>query len=223
MFGLNWTSNFEESVIVGNDGYMKYIRGDGGVWSFGFSSRDSSGNPVFAVAGPASDTATLDQKVLQPTPNWTLVFQNGETRVFDYKSGKLQSISDRNGNGISLTYDASFRLITITDAASRHLYFSYPSPSSYFVTSVTSDVGISLSYTYDNWGRLIKYTKPDNTTVSFQYNDPNPTLVTAVLDSNGKTLESHTYNSCGKGLTSARAGGVEAISVSYPAGCLGVP
>jgi hypothetical protein len=39
MFGLRWTSNFEESVFVGGDGFMKYLRADGGIWSFGFTSR----------------------------------------------------------------------------------------------------------------------------------------------------------------------------------------
>jgi YD repeat-containing protein len=222
MFGPNWNSNFEEKVFAGPDGYMKYVRGDGGVWSLGFSSRDSNGNPMFAVAGPATQDATLDQVVLQPNPNWTLAFQNGETRVFDYFSGKLLSVTDRNGNKTQLTYDSSFRLVTVTDPASRHLYFSYANPSRYLVTGVTSDAGISFSYSYDSLGRLIQYTKPDNTTVSFQYNDPNPNLITAVLDSSGKVLESHTYNNCAQGLTSARTGGVEAITVSYPSGCGGI-
>jgi YD repeat-containing protein len=82
------------------------------------------------------------------------------------------------------------------------------------VTSVTSDVGLSLSYAYDSNGRLIQVTKPDLTTISFQY-DSN-SLITAVLDSNGKILESHTYDSSGRGLTSSRAGGVEALTLTYP-------
>lgn len=136
--------------------------------------------------------------------------------MFDGTSGRLLSITDRNGNTTQLTYDASYRLISVTDPASRHLYFSYAGPTSYLVTGVSSDVGISLSYSYDGQGRLIQYTKPDKTTVSFQYNDPNPSLITAVLDSTGKVLESHTYDSLGRGLTSSRAGGVEAVTVTYP-------
>ena len=56
-------------------------------------------------------------------------------------------------------------------------------------------------------------TKPDLTTVSFQYGSNS--LISAVLDSSGKVLESHTYDSSGRGLTSSRAGGVEALTVSY--------
>jgi YD repeat-containing protein len=211
LFGPGWRSNFEESVYAGSDGYLKYSRGDGGFWSFGWTGQANNTNS-FAVAGPASQTATL----IQTPGNWTLSFKNGEQRVFDGTSGNLLSVTDRNGNITQLSYDASNRLVTVTDPASRHLYFAYASPSSYLVTGVTSDVGVSLSYSYDNQGRLVQYTKPDRTSVSFQYGDLNPTLVTAVIDSNGKVLESHTYDSQGRGLTSSRAGGVEAITVTYP-------
>ena len=222
MFGPNWTSSFEESIFVDVGNVVTHLRGDGGVWYFAWRSWDATGNPYFAVGAPASQTATLTETVLQASPNWTLAFQNGEKRIYDYFSGKLVSIADRNGNTTLLSYDASFRLITVTDPAGRHLYFSYGSPSSYLVTGVTSDFGVSLQYAYDAQGRLSQVTQPDQTTVSYQYDQGS--RITAVLDSNGKVLESHTYNTCGQGLTSARAGGAEAISVSYPLPCaLGVP
>jgi YD repeat-containing protein len=104
-------------------------------------------------------------------------------------------------------------LTTVTDPASRHLTFTYVGSSS-LVSGVSADVGISLSYVYDNQGRLIRITKPDNTTVSFQY-DVNFNI-TAVLDNDGKILESHTYDSAHRGLTSSRANGVEGVTVSYP-------
>lgn len=217
LFGPNWTSNFEESVFVGADGYMKYVRSDGGVWSFGFSTWNSGGLPTYQVAGPANQIGSLTENVLQATPNWTLVFKNGETRVFDYFSGKLLSVTDRNGNTTQLTYDSSSRLVTVADPGGRHLYFSYASSSSFLVNGVSSDVGVSLTYAYDTQGRLAQVTQPDNTNISFQYDALS--RISAVLDSNGKVLESHTYNNCGQGLTSSRALGVESISVSYPVSC----
>jgi len=179
------------------------------VWNFVYGS----GQALVAVS-PANANVSLFDNVTA----WTLTFQNGEQRVFDATSGRLLSIADRNGNTTRLTYDAQYRLTTVTDPASRHIYFSYASPSSFLVTSVTSDVGISLSYSYDAQSRLVQYAKPDGTTVSFQYNDPNPNLMTAVLDQNGKVLESHTYDGYGRGLTSSRAGGVEAVTITYPPG-----
>ncbi len=170
-----------------------------------------SGVGIWGVAAPANVAVTLVAQ--SGTQNWTMTFQNGEQRIFSQTSGSLIAIIDRNGNTTQLSYDAVNRLITVTDPASRHLYFTYPSDTSRLVTSVTSDVGLSLSYAYDNQGRLTTVTKPDQTTIAFEYNGSS--LITAVKDSNGKILESHTYDSNGRGLTSSRANGVEAVTVSY--------
>jgi YD repeat-containing protein len=202
LFGPNWRSTYEERVFVGSDNYIKYARSDGSFWSFLFTG---------AVAAPANASATL----VQGSSYWTLTFQNGEQRRFDINSGSLTAIIDRNGNTTQLTYDGLNRLVTVTDPASRHLTFTYASGSSFLVTGVSSDVGnLSLTYAYDTQNRLSQVTKPDLTTLTFQY-DSN-SLITAVLDSNNKVLESHTYDSSQRGLTSARAGGVEAVSISYP-------
>ena len=204
IFGPNWRSNFEERVFLGSDNYMKYGRGDGGFWSFGY------GGGGWTTVAPANVSATLTQG----SSYWTLTFQNGEQRRFDNTSGKLTAIIDRNGNTTQLTYDSLGRLITVTDPVSRHLYFSYGSGSGSLVTAVTSDTGLSLSYSYDGQGRLVQYTRTDGTTVSFQY-DSN-SLISLVTDQNGKTLEAHTYDSSGRGLTSVRAGGVDATTITYP-------
>lgn len=206
MFGLHWRSTYEERVFQGSgeaSGYMAYLRADGGLWYFSSTSG--------VLAAPANERATLAQN---GTQSWTITFKDGEKRVFSYTSGALTALTDRNGNTTSLSYDAAGRLTTVTDPAARHLYFSYASGSSYLVTGITSDFGVSLAYAYDSQGRLTQVTEPDQSTVSFQYNAQS--LISAVLDSSGKTLESHTYDSAGRGLTSARANGVDAITITYP-------
>jgi YD repeat-containing protein len=218
IFGPHWTSNFEESVYASSDGYVYYLRGEGSAWAFGFTGWDGFGNPTYAPAGPANQVATIIQYNQNPNnATWALLLQNGEQRVFDFNSGKLLSVTDRNGNSTSLGYDSSFRLTSVADSAGRHLYFSYGLP--FLVTSVASDFGVSLSYSYDTVGRLSQVTEPDNSTISFQYDGPYSNLITAVLDSNNKVLESHTYNSCGQGLTASRALGVDGITLSYPLSC----
>jgi YD repeat-containing protein len=137
-FGLKWKSNYDERVYVGTDHFVKYATGEGDLWSFG---RSSSG-PGFSVAAPANVNATL----VAGTTTWTLTFQNGEKRLFAIGSGLLTAIIDRNGNTTQLSYDSSSRLVTVTDAAGRHLYFTYANSSSLLVTGVSSDVGLSLSY-----------------------------------------------------------------------------
>jgi YD repeat-containing protein len=204
MFGTNWRSTYEERVFPGSgeaSGYMVYLRADGTVWYF------PNGG---ALISPANGTATLTQN---GTQTWTVTFKNGEQRVFSYATGWLSSIVDRNGNTTTLSYDASDRLTTVTDPVSRHIYFTYGN-GGFLATSVTSDMGISLSYAYDSQGRLSQVTEPDSSTISFQYNSQS--LISEVLDSNGIILESHTYDTLGRGLTSSRANGVDAITITYP-------
>ena len=209
MFGPNWRSNYEERIITNSsDGYVKYARGDGSVWSFGLASADSQ--LTYKTAAPRNDGSTL----VTGTSYYKLTSKSGEKRLFDNTTGALLSIIDRNGNTTQLTYDNSNRLVTVTDPAGRHLYFSYVSPSSSLVTSVTSDVGITMAYSYDGQGRLIQATKPDTTTVAFTYDSQS--RITAVKDSDGKVLESHTYDALGRGLSSSRANGVGSVTVSYP-------
>lgn len=206
IFGPNWRSTYEERVFMGSDNWVKYARGDGNYWSFGVG-----GAGTFAVASPANISASLTQTV----SSLVLTFQNGEQRQFNVTTGLLNAIIDRNGNTTQLSYDSSNRLITVTSPASQHLYFNYGTgSSSNLVTSVTSDFGVTLSYGYDAQGRLIQVTKPDQTTVSYTYNSLSQ--ITSVTDNNGKVLESHTYDSSGRGLTSSQANGVNALTVTYP-------
>ena len=204
LFGPNWRSTYEERIFTGSDNFIKYARSDGSFWSFG--------GGLGTVLAPANGDASLSLDSGQT--QWTVTFKNGERRIFNYTSGSLVSIVDRNGNTTSLTYDGLNRLVTVTDPASRHLTFTYANSSSFLVTGVSSDVGsLSLTYTYDAQNRLVQVTRPDSSTLNFTY-DTN-SMITAVTDSSGKVLESHTYDSSHRGLTSSRANGVEALTVSY--------
>jgi YD repeat-containing protein len=204
LFGPNWRSNFEERIFVGSDNYIKYARGDGSFWSFGYSTAGT-----LSVAAPANQNATL----VQGTSFWTLTFQNGEKRLFANASGNLTEIIDRNGNITQLAYDGIGRLTTVTDPVSRQLTFSYANGSSFLVVGVASNFGVSLTYTYDSQNRLSVVTNPDLSTYTFGYNSQS--LITSVTDSQGVILESHTYDSLGRGLTSSQANGVQAVTLSY--------
>lgn len=213
IFGAGWRSTYEENVYLGSENYVRYWRGDDSVWSFGFYGFDpaGTGRGVYSTAAPANQGAFL----LEGVTYWTLTFKDGEKRFFDMATGHLTSIVDRNGNTVQVSYDGSGRPGTITDAAGRHLYFNYGSTN--LVQTVTTDFGISLSYTYDAQQRLTKVTYPDGSFKTFDY-DAN-SFITAVRDAAGKILESHTYNTCGQGLSASRAIGVEALNIDYPLTC----
>lgn len=211
MFGLGWTSNVEEKIYVGGDYLVKHLRGDGAIWSYGFSSYGSGSSTVqYLLAGPRNGNATgqLDSET------FTIKLKSGEQKIFDPATGLLLSSADRNGNRTLFSYNSSNQLVTVTDPVSRHLYFSYTQMGQFnVVTSITSDFGISLAYQYDGAARLVRVTAPDTTFTAFAYS---PTgLITSVTDTNGKILESHTYDALGRGLTASRAGGVDAVTISY--------
>jgi YD repeat-containing protein len=207
MFGVNWTSTYEERIFRQTINYQTfywYARADGSLWAF-------AGYPLFLVS-PENVVASLG---FDSNQNWVITFHNGEQRVFSFSSGSLIAIIDRNGNTTSLSYDATNRLVTVTDPGGRHLYFNYPNNSNR-VSSVTSDVGLTVSYTYDAQGQhLTQVTENDGSFVTFTY-DANYNI-TAVKDTLGNLIESHTYDIENRGLTSSRgSSGAEAVTVSYP-------
>lgn len=215
MFGLGWSSNVEDRIYVGSDYLVKQLRGDGSIWSYGFSSYSPDGTAAgYLTAGPRNGGASAQLN----STSFTITLKSGEQKTFDPTSGDLLWTADRNGNRTVFSYDSSNRLVTVTDPASRHLYFTYTQISVgamtvNVVTSITSDSGVSISYQYDTAARLVKVTAPDSTFLTFAYSPSS--LITTVLDTNGKTLESHTYDALGRGLTASRAGGVDAVTVSY--------
>jgi len=231
MFGNGWRTNFEESLYLdGSDHLVKLLLGNGTIWSYAFANDwGSEGTtPIFASAAPQN---VGEQMAFGGTYNivtgtmiggWSRTSKNGYSKAYgQWVQGDpifhLFAITDRNGNATNLSY-APPLLTTVTDPASRHLFFTYGTVNVggigiTVVTSLSTDFGISLTYQYDSLANLVKVIKPDNSFVTYEYNSTG--LLTAVKDSNGKLLESHTYDAYHRGTTSVRAGGVDAVTVSY--------
>jgi len=94
-----------------------------------------------------------------------------KTRYQFNAEGALQTITDRNGNTISLTHDGSGRLTAITDTAGRVYSLIYD--GSGHITSISDPTGRTVAYHYDTNGNLIQVTDPAGTVTTYEYNDPN--------------------------------------------------
>ncbi|HEY1525710.1 MAG TPA: RHS repeat-associated core domain-containing protein [Candidatus Angelobacter sp.] len=206
MFGDGWTSSYEESLSQSASG-LKYWSGAGTAWIFSFNS--STGTYTLSSPSDARGTLTFDSTLNQ----YTVTLKDGTKRIFD-SGGRLLKLLDRNANTTSLVYDSSGRLSTVTDAAGRTLSFAYADPSNVNqVTTVSDAVGTIATYTYAPNGVLSSVIYADGSGFNFTSDASN--LITNVTDPGGKTIESHSYDSLRRGLSSAEANNVRSVSISY--------
>lgn len=206
-FGRSWMSTFDERLTFPQTNQVRYYRPDGSSVFFVYDTL----NGVYRLNAPADAQLSLTYDSSTSTYSvWSL--DNGRS-TFN-TTGKLQAVIDRNGNATTVQYLANGRIQTVTDPAGRKLTATYGNPSYAVITAITSDAGQTWTYTYDGIANLTQVHYPDNTNLNYNYNGSN--LLLSVTDNEGKVLESHTYDSARKGLTSARAGGIESVTVSYP-------
>ncbi len=155
-FGPHWIDTFDERLIVANDGSVSYLDASGALYRFTPSGSDFSAPPGFfgtlAAAGGG----------------YTLTTKEGITSTFA-ADGRLLQQQDRNQNTLTLNYNGSNQLISVTDASNRTaLTFSYTNNR---LTSITDLAGRSVQYTYTPSGALASVTDVDGHTTSYAYDD----------------------------------------------------
>lgn len=216
IFGDSWRSTFEERIQTLTS-QVKYWMGDGSALFYNYNS----GSGTYSIASPINDPTTLSYS--SSTSQWTITLKNGTRKTFN-NAGFLTSIVDLNGNTTTINVDSAHqnRIATITDASGHVLTFNYTNASfPRLCTSIADSVGTFTQYNYDTSGRLYQVVYPDSSQFNFQFNDPNSnTLVSSVTDSQGKTIEAHTYDSQRRGVTAQQANDssgnpINKVSVNY--------
>ena len=124
-------------------------------------------------------------------------FKESETKVCcDNNSQCYNLFEDVNGGDmlydpVKLTlkqgedtyqFDASNRLIKITDASGNHMVITYTSNR---ITSVTDGAGREFGFVYNASGQLTSITAPDNTSISYAYTN---NLLTSIIYPDGKKV-----------------------------------
>ena len=207
MFGFGWTSTYEEELLAVNAQTLQYWRADVSGWTFTYNSALNS----YTLTSPPDERAQLVQNPSSGT--FTITFADGTQKVFN-SNNQLAAILDRNGNQTTLAYDSLNRLITVTSAGGSTLTFNYGNANNPSLVSTVADaVGTVATYAYDSSSDLTQVTYPDGSAYNFTF-DANSNIAT-VTDSHSKLIESHTYDAQNRGLTSARAYGVDSVSLTY--------
>jgi RHS repeat-associated protein len=174
-----------------------------------YLTRSSTSSPYL----PSSPLNFYGQVVKNVDNTYTLTFKDGRVHQFN-TNGRLTSFADRSGNTTTLTLDGSGNPTTITDAAGRTITLTYTSAK---VATISDSIGTIATYTYLSFGRLDNVTYADGSKYVFTYLIVgNSFYLGTVKDALNNVLESHTYDSQGRALTSEKAGnGTERYTFTY--------
>ncbi|HUS12636.1 MAG TPA: Ig-like domain-containing protein, partial [Pyrinomonadaceae bacterium] len=203
LFGRGWSSEYDESIQTYGNNLTRFNQSDGRAIYLG-RAVGSSG-----VMEPLEED--FHGYLLQNASNgFTVTMTNGSVRQFN-AAGKLVSLADRVGNQTALAYDGGGKLASVTDPFGRVL--SFITNANGQVLSIGDTLGTIATYTYGGSNQLLSVTYADNSAFQFGY-DGNLRL-TSVTDALGNVVESHTYDSEGRAITSAKHGGVELYTLSF--------
>jgi RHS repeat-associated protein len=181
-FGVGWTFSYGAKLTIQSDGDVIARGGDGQQLHFaheqdGSFLPDNGGRSILTVlTGGDYELVTTDQ-----------------TQYVYSSAGRLTSLKDRNGQGLTFTYDAFSNLSNIHDSGGRDI--SVGSDTSGHITSVTLPDNRKVSYAYTN-GLLTSVTDLRGGVTSYTY-DASGRLQT-IVDPNNHTAVSTTYGSDGR-------------------------
>lgn len=207
LFGYGWSSILDESVTAYGTKLLRLNLPDGRAV---YLTRSSISAPYL----PSNPSNFYGQVVKNPDNTYTLTFKDGRINQFN-ANGRLTSFADRNGNTITLTLNGSGNPTTITDASGRTISLTYDSYTK--IATMSDSMGTIATYAHAFWGRLTSVTYADGS--KFTFTDTfsgNNIYLTTVKDALNNVLESHTYDSQGRALTSEIAGnGTERYTLTY--------
>jgi RHS repeat-associated protein len=154
-----WHAYFQSVSVVAGSGALRWRTGSGGIVEF----PAGAGGTFGVVPGVRVVASTV------AGGGWQVLADDQTKHLFD-ASGRLVSIKDRSGQGVTLTYDASNRVSVVTDASARTFTFTYGTG-----TSTTGGVA--------GTGRLVQVRGSDTRLVKYGYTGAAGTsLLTSVTD-----------------------------------------
>ncbi len=159
--------------------------------------RDTAASPW--IAHNRVDTLSGD------SAQYTYSRASDETR-WTITSGRLSSITQRNGWTMTLAYDPQGRLASVTNAFGRTLQFGWNAQQR--LAFITTPDGQSLSYNYDTLSRLTSVRHPDGATTGYAWENPqHPSALTGVFDETGQRIATYSHDAHGRTISAQGASG----------------
>ena len=148
---------------------------------------DGSGNEILNRNGAA------DRLVSNSNGGWTVTLANSNVEQYD-ANGNLTSLTTRSGIVTTISYGSNGLMSQISDSFGHTLTLGYNGSNQ--LTTVTLPDGVStITYGYGSVGQLSSVTNADQTTVTYVYEDTNSSwLVTGVNDENSQRYVSYAFS-----------------------------
>jgi RHS repeat-associated protein len=153
--GQGWTDTFAASLIIKANGDVTVHGEDGQQVAY-------TKQPDGSFVGSAGSLSTL----AAVSGGYDLT-QTDQTKQHFDSQGRLLSIVDRNGQGLTLAYGADGKLSTVTDAAGRTITFTHNANG--LLTQITMPDTSSVGYAYNVSGQLTSFTDQRGRVWSYTY------------------------------------------------------
>jgi RHS repeat-associated protein len=182
--GKGWIHSYDTKIKAGTDGSLEFIE-DGTAVYFRLSGGIYKAEPRLGISA---------QIVINPDNSYTLTRKEGTVYQFD-STGRLLSITDRNGNQTILTYTGSL-LSSVTDSHGRITQFAYDASNR--INQITDPAGRNTTLSYNIEGLLSSVINPDSSAWTYNYDssgrmisktDPVDSTTTNIYDSQGRMIQ----------------------------------
>ncbi|MBU6303619.1 MAG: hypothetical protein KGS60_18895 [Verrucomicrobia bacterium] len=185
-FGTRWSHPYRSVIKItgtGTNPTVSLIRGDG---SFAIYTYNTA---AAAYKGRYADMPQLVRLTsTQGGPGYQLTYTDGSKLLFTRANAAsnpsaylLSAQVDPFGNRLTLTYDASLRLIRLTDALNQVTTIAYTGTSPN-ITKITDPFGRIASFQYSASGRLTRVTDPAGIVSEILYDADDATVDYGNLD-----------------------------------------
>lgn len=200
--GALWRHNFARTLtvtgsaaeIIDGSGSKSSYTQTGGIWT--------------------ADATNVTAKFADIAGGYTYTLPDNTREVYD-SNKRLTRIEYLGGGALSLTYDGSGLLQSVTDENDRNLAFTYASGR---VATVTTPEGL-FSYSYDGNGNLTEVTKPGSVTREYHYEDTNfVNALTGITDEKNIRFATYAYNAEGRAISTKHTGDVDSYEIDYSSG-----
>ncbi len=174
--GIGWTHAYNQRLTDNGDGTVTWDDPDGSQHIFnskgttgGYDAPrgvpvrlEKLGDGTYKLWSPAGSSRHFSSAGLL----LSITDRNGNQVTLSYSGGNLASVTDDSGKSLSLSYDGSNRITTVTDPLNRQISYSYDGSGN--LVSLTDAMGFVESYSYSA-GRLSAIVDPVGKRTAFVY------------------------------------------------------